>query len=484
MTPLYFSSTLRRIEQENSGAIPSLMQRAGHAAAQWIQSNFERQPIAVVVGPGNNGGDALVCARYLIDAGWQVCVHAFPSRRLSEENRVARQAILDTDGTLLEHPPTTVDGLIVDGLFGIGQPSVGSTEASDWITAINRHQGPIIALDLPSGLNGDSGVANAAAVHATHTLSFLGDKPGLHTAQGLDHAGSVSTFDLGLPLIEVYSADAWLIDELPDSLQSRPHDSHKGTYGSVGVLGGAQGMTGAALLAGRAALYSGAGKVYVGLLDPTLSVDPMQPELMLHSPDRFPALSLDVLAIGPGLGTSEQGSNALAWALELEIPLVIDADGLNLIAADTALKQALAARQMPTVLTPHPAEAARLLGITTSDVQSDRLGTAMQLANQFQCAVLLKGAGTICAAPGSVPSLNGSGNGALASGGQGDVLTGVIAALVAQGTPELVAAQLAAYAHGAAADAWRRQHIQGSGLTASETIPLLREQLNRISRRK
>ncbi|WP_169307395.1 NAD(P)H-hydrate dehydratase [Chitiniphilus eburneus] len=478
MQPLYLSSTLRRIEQDYSNTTPSLMQRAGSAAAKWLEANFPPQPVVIVAGPGNNGGDAFICAQQLATRGWPVNVHALPSERPSAEHLAARCVWESTGGVIESTPPMQALGLLIDGLFGIGQLRSELGIASLWIDAINTHSGPVIALDIPSGLDCDTGAVMQAAVHATHTLSFLGGKPGLYTAQARDHAGSVHLFDLGLMLSRRYPADALLVAKPPTSLPARKHDVHKGSHGTVGIIGGSRGMTGAALLAGRAALHCGAGKVYLGLVHDALAVDPCQPELMLQPVSALPFEHIDVLAIGPGLGVEDWSRTHLTRVLGMDVPLVIDADGLNLIASDKELKHCLAARKAPTVLTPHPAEAGRLLGCGTASIQSDRLGAAAELVEQYRCSVLLKGSGTICAAPGVPPSINASGNGALASAGQGDVLTGAIAALMAQGLPGLSAAQTAAYAHGAAADAWRRQYAKGTGLTASETLVMMREQLN------
>ena len=261
----------------------------------------------------------------------------------------------------------------------------------------------------------------------------------------------------------------------------RSADSHKGNYGSVGVLGGADGMVGAAFLAARAALKFGAGRVYVGLLaqhSPT--VDLQQPELMLHSPNELFKFNLSVLVAGPGLGNTPDAYFLLQRALEYAAPLVLDADALNLIATYPELAEILQQRSdnYPTLLTPHPGEAARSLGVSISSVQDDRIAAAQSLAQQFNSYVVLNGAGSICMMPSGEYLINTSGNPGLASAGTGDVLTGMIAALIAQGLIARDALLLAVYAHGHAADELVKNGIGPIGLTASELIDAARQWLN------
>ena len=262
---------------------------------------------------------------------------------------------------------------------------------------------------------------------------------------------------------------------------SRPADSHKGNYGNVGVLGGADGMVGAAFLAARAALKFGAGRVYVGLLahHPPI-VDLQQPELMLQSPNELFKFDLSVLAAGPGLGNTPDAYFLLKRALEYMTPLVLDADALNLIATYPELAEILQQRSdnRTTLLTPHPGEAARLLGISTSSVQADRIAVAQSLAQQFNSYVVLKGAGSICAMPSGEYLINSSGNPGLASAGTGDILAGMIAALIAQGLIAKNALLLGVYAHGHAADELVKNGIGPIGLTASELIDAARHWLN------
>lgn len=273
------------------------------------------------------------------------------------------------------------------------------------------------------------------------------------------------------------------IDIRPDALlgwlEARPADCHKGDFGSVGVVGGAPGMAGAALLAARAALWLGAGRVYVGLLDGRIALDPMAPELMIVAPERALDLAPPAcLALGPGLGHSGTARQCLADALRGTLPLLVDADGLNLLAKDAELQALLRQRQAPSLLTPHPGEAGRLLGLSSQAVQADRIGCAQRLAERFGCDIVLKGAGSLIATPAGGLWRNTTGNPGLASAGMGDVLAGMIAALVAQGLDVERAAVYAVHLHGAAADRLVADGAGPVGLTASEVARTARELLN------
>jgi hydroxyethylthiazole kinase-like uncharacterized protein yjeF len=320
-------------------------------------------------------------------------------------------------------------------------------------------------------------------------LSLLTLKPGLFTAHGKDAAGEVWFDDLGVDdeinafgvEAETYQSEpptAWLLGADRASLPARLHASHKGTFGDVAVVGGAAGMTGAALLAGRAALHAGAGRVFVALLDADVSsqhmaVDPMQPELMFR---KFDALPLREQTVVCGCGGGDAVRHVLPQVLSQAPRLVLDADALNAIAVDTSLQTLLIARSkrgklvgLSTILTPHPLEAARLLGMSAAQVQADRLAAAQTLADRFGCVVVLKGAGSIIAAPALTPQINANGNAKLATAGTGDVLAGVVGAFLAATANPIQAACSATFLHGLAAD----QSPQGQALTASELVKLL-----------
>ncbi|PKO83853.1 MAG: bifunctional ADP-dependent NAD(P)H-hydrate dehydratase/NAD(P)H-hydrate epimerase, partial [Betaproteobacteria bacterium HGW-Betaproteobacteria-11] len=422
--PLLRAAELRLLETRHAPADPPLMERAGRAAAALACSLLDGNPAPVLVfaGPGNNGGDALVLARVLKQAGRAVhVVFRGDPENLPPEARLAYQACRAASAEFFRAPPDAPDNrysLVIDGLFGIGLTRPPTGEYAAWIERINRFDGPVLALDVPSGLAADTGVARGSTVRASHTLSFIAGKPGLYTLDGPDHAGKVILDTLGLTLPEASGALLARAD-FAARLNPRPRNSHKGSFGSLAVIGGARGMSGAALLAGRAALKLGAGRVYLGLLEP-LAVDPLQPELMLRPPEST-LENATAAVIGPGLGQSAAALDLVRRLASAEFSVLFDADALNLLAAHPVLAARLAGRPAATLLTPHPAEAARLLGLSTETVQADRITAALTLAQRFKATVALKGCGTVLALPDGRWRINTSGNPGLASAGTGDV---------------------------------------------------------------
>ena len=487
-TPIFPAADVRAIEAAAAAAPepPQLMEKAGLAAAEVARevSGGTGKPVLVLAGPGNNGGDAFVLARHLKQWYFNVyAVFAGDESRLSADASKALRAWRAAGGSIVETVPMAQDwGLVVDGIFGIGLEREVTGRYVEWIAAINGIGVPILAIDVPSGLQSDTGRVMGCAVRATHTVTFIALKPGLLTLDGPDHCGEIHLRALELDPQKLRPARGFLIghEVLDGTLKPRARNSHKGDYGSVGIIGGDYGMVGAALLAGRAALKMGSGRVYLGLLARDAHpVDTDQPELMLRTADEVLKLGhLTCLAVGPGLGQMPDAAFYLGIALESPLPIVLDADALNLIAADSRLAATLRARKAPSLLTPHPAEAARLLGISTREVQADRVAAATALAGRLASLVVLKGAGSVCAAPDGTWHNNTSGNPGMASAGMGDVLTGMIAALLAQGAEAKTALLAAVYLHGAAAD----QAVAGGagpvGLTATETIEAARSLLN------
>jgi hydroxyethylthiazole kinase-like uncharacterized protein yjeF len=487
LEPIFRVARLREIEAANAAA--PLMERAGLAAATLARELLgDRTPRALVLaGPGNNGGDGFVVARLLKDWFFDVTV-AFcgDAAHLSRDAAAARQAWSDAGGETLTAWPERDDwGLIVDALFGIGLARPAQGVAAQWIERANASGVAILAVDLPSGLNADTGVAYAPAIRAEATATFIALKPGLLTAEGPDHCGRLSVHRLDIDLDAVAVGAGRRLDwpalaaTLPAPLRRARRNVHKGTFGTLGIVGGSDGFVGAAILAGRAALHLGAGKLWIGLAaSERPALDWVQPELMLRAARDVLADKPDALVVGPGLGTSARGGELLAQALALPCPLAIDADALNLIATDKVLASAAAARTAPTLMTPHPAEAARVSGTSVAAVQSDRLQCALDLAARFHSGVVLKGAGSVLAHADGSWAINATGNPALASGGTGDVLAGMLGALLAQGVDAKEALELAVCLHGAAADA----HVAGgcgpAGVAASELIPQARRLLN------
>ena len=485
--PLYRSAELRRIEA--AAADQPLMQRAGHAAAEFASTLCQDRggAILVLAGPGNNGGDAFEAARLLRQCFFDVDVVFLGNPlRLPLDAAEAYQRFFAAGGNFhTAIPEARRWSLIIDGLFGIGLTREISDPFAGLIRQANalaqRDGCPLLALDCPSGLDADTGKRLGVTIRASHTLTFIGGKPGLFTAEGPDDCGHIQLAPLDLDAEAIAPATGHLIDRqaFASSLKPRPHNSHKGSFGNVGILGGAPGMTGAALLAARAALRLGGGRVYVGLIDAhSLPLDPQQPELMLRTPQALRDSELTVLACGPGLGTSDQAKALLADALTREIPLVLDADALNLVAAEGDLHVALATRRLPTLLTPHPAEAARLLGSDVATIQADRIAAALELAERFNAWVALKGCGTIVTSPDGRWRINATGNPGLATAGSGDVLSGMVAALIAQGWTAEAALMAAVHLHGTAADRLVAAGIGPIGLTAGELIDAARHELN------
>ncbi len=489
-TPIYLSADIRALERiaaARVGAAP-LMPLAGLAAAEYARELLGEygRKVLVLAGPGNNGGDAFEVATHLMHWFYRVeLVFAGDEHQLSEDALAALKKWRACGGSTYAAPPSALrPDLVVDGLFGIGLTRALEGGYADLIDGINRLPCPRLALDIASGINADTGAVMGTALRATHTITFIALKPGLLTLDGPDYCGEIRVADLGLDVRALQDAKGatTAAELLRQALPPRPLNFHKGNAGSVGVLGGASGMVGAAVLAGRAALKLGAGKVFLGLLtDHPPYFDYVQPELMLRTPhELLEAGMVSALAAGPGMGTAKSAEQLLREVLDAAVPLVLDADALNLIASSKTLQARLPKRGAPSVLTPHPAEAARLLGCTTAAVQSDRVKAANELAQRYQAVAVLKGNGSVIAGPDGGWLINASGNPGMASAGMGDVLTGMIAALLAQGAAAHTAAAAAVWLHGAAGDRLADAGNGPTGISASEVIDAARVLLNKV----
>ncbi|WP_151447556.1 NAD(P)H-hydrate dehydratase [Lacisediminimonas profundi] len=495
---LYSVTELRAIEHAAMSSLPphALMQRAGMAAAA-LAIELAKVPearILAVAGPGNNGGDAIEAASRLCDAGQDVHVLLLAEPAALQGDAAAAYQRACNHGVPF-HPATAAAGLFsqswnlaLDGMFGIGlaRPITGAMR--DAVESINRLECPVLALDIPSGLDADTGTVvgtDGVAVRASHTITFIGDKPGLHTGAARDHAGPVTlaSLDIAPSLFPSPRARCNAVASFAQFLNPRRHDSHKGSFGDVIVLGGAHGMTGAPVLGARAAVHCGAGRVFIGFIEPGLLADSGQPELMCRDAQTLD-FSHGVVVAGPGMGESREALDQLARALGASTPLLADADALNLIAVEDGLRERIRTRRAPTLLTPHPLEAARLLRCATASVQVDRPAAARELAATFNAVVVLKGSGTVIARPDGEIAINTTGNPALATAGSGDVLAGIGGALLAQGWPAWEAALGAVWLHGAAADRLVQQGTGPIGLTASELIPVVRTLINEMVGRR
>jgi len=454
--PLFMAADIRAGEQHWQATHPhdALMEKAGMAAADLagMLANESGAPILVLAGPGNNGGDGLVAARHLAERGFRVRVvsRADPSRLPPDAAR-AWHAWREWGGIIQpDIPQSNRFSLVIDSLFGMGLQRDVAGEEARWIAQANHLDCPKLALDVPSGLDSDSGRIRGCALRADHTLSFLGLKPGLLTADGPDYAGELHLDTLGVEAAMMPTTPGIALTQLESRhrLPPRARNSHKGQFGHVGLIGGNRGMVGACLIAGRAALQQGAGMVTLGVLDERIAVDFGDPRLMLSEPENLVNSGLSVLAIGPGLGQSTRAHTLLEAALAATCPLVLDADALNLLANDPELAKRLVCRSQPTLLTPHPGEAARLLGVRNADIQTNRIEAAQRLSTQTQAHVALKGCGTVIAHPDGHYAINTSGGPWLAQAGSGDRLTGMVAALLGQGMDAGDALEATVWLHG------------------------------------
>ncbi|WP_250062560.1 NAD(P)H-hydrate dehydratase [Stenotrophomonas mori] len=483
---LFATDTARRIDAQATAALGgdgwALMQRAGQAA--WhcaLQYWPQARRIVVVCGTGNNGGDGYVLARLARQSGRPVRVLHLPGAtpRTPSAQRACTE-YLAAGGPVELSPACLADAdLIVDALFGIGLAGAPDAPAAALIAAMNAAPAPVLALDVPSGVDADTGAAAGAAVCAERVLQFIVAHRGLHTGAALAHAGQRLLAGLEVPegafVGTAPAAWRWERTALPRLLPRRSRTAHKGESGHVACVGGNHGTGGAVMLCAEAALRSGAGLASVATR--AVHVAPLLarcPEAMVQAvEDAFALVPLlaraDVVALGPGLGQDAWAQRLWRAALDSGRPLVVDADALNLLASSPQPVPA-------AVLTPHPGEAARLLGVETAVVQADRFAAAQALAARFSAVVVLKGAGTVVAAPARRPRVIAAGNPGMAVGGMGDLLTGVVAALWAQGLDAFDAASAGALLHALAGDAAAADGERG--LLPRDLLPHLRTLAN------
>ena len=451
----------------------TLMKRAGAAAAELIMKRLEdagveQRRVTLLVGPGNNGGDALACACELREKGAVVNVVLPGGRRPTSALALAQlERWTQAGGTTYDDPYMTEKAdCVVDGLFGTGLAKPITGDYLDAVLWFNERQALQVSLDIPSGLNPVTGhwTGSYPGCSADVTITFLCVKSGLYMCEGADAAGEIVLNELNVS-VPISPLSVIGTDEFPRVLRPRVKNSHKGDYGSVAVIGGTDGMIGASILAARAALISGAGRVTLECrAEHAPHVDMVYPEIMFATKP-VNLEDFDAIVLGCGLGTSAEAKARVIEALNCQKPLILDADALNIIAADIKLQDMVLARRAPTVLTPHPGEAARLLRRDTAGVTADRVAACRELAVQTGAIVVLKGAGTVISMRSSRTWINPTGSPMLATGGSGDVLAGMIGAMFAQGYDMVESVLAAVYFHGLSAEGLE------AGFTAGEIAP-------------
>jgi len=514
--PVFTAEEMRRLDRRaiKELRIPgtALMESAGAGAALEIRSAFgvlRGKKVVILCGKGNNGGDGFVVARHLRRGGARVHVFLLgPVREVKGDAAVKLRELLRGRGRVTE--VLTEDGfveveralgsadLVVDALLGTGLTGPAEGLVARAIGAINSAGRPVVALDLPSGLSSDIGALLGPTVAATLTTTFAGLKRGLVLYPGAAKAGTVRVVPIGIPPAQVsreISVSLLEPSDIRPFVPARPPDAHKGTFGHLLVVAGSVGKTGAAALAGRAGLRSGAGLVtiacpasqqpIVALLGMETMTEPL-PEtpsqaLALKAKDRLLDLAarVDAVALGPGISLDpETQSLVRELVTEVRRPVVVDADGLTALAGNLdLLKRAPAAR----CLTPHPGEMARMLGITVAEVQANRIETVKAFCRRYGVFVALKGARTVIGEPGGKIALNPTGNPGMASGGAGDVLTGMVGAFLGRGMDPWQALQAAVYLHGLAGDLARDEKGE-EGLVAGDILEAIPGAILRVQR--
>ncbi len=487
---LYSAEQARALDRQaiEGQGVPGyvLMRRAGRAALDGLRARWpDAKSVAVLCGPGNNGGDGYELARLAVQQGLEVRLARIGKDPQRDEARQAMQAWRDLTGEIEPWSPgfaaAAMDhaDVVVDAIFGIGMDRAVNGAAAAAIHAINACQRPVLCLDIPSGLDSDCGVVHGDAVRADLTVSFIGRKLGLYLGQGAAYAGERLFDPLGLSAAFVgqqpFTAELHHPHWLRDLLPPRPRTAHKGQHGHLLMIGAEQGMSGAILMAARAALRAGVGLLSVATRAAhAAQLSAAQPEAMFHAvesgADLKPLMDkASVIAIGPGLGTGQWGQALWRAVASFAGPMVVDADALNLWSMQADERPAGAC-----VITPHPGEAARLLGTNTLAIQADRLASAAELRARYQAIAVLKGAGTVV--QGQRIRICPFGNPGMAVGGMGDVLTGVIGSLLAQGLSAEDAANAGVLVHALAGDG----AAQGGerGLLASDLMERIRQCVN------
>ena len=488
-TPVYINNQLRKLESvsynEQSLSPQKLMEKAGKAAYEFVSNNWQNaEKILVVTGSGNNGGDGYVLAKYAFKKGLKICILHVGKESSTNEAKAAmekcRKLQIPIITNITEINFAKFD-IIVDALLGIGlKGNKLQKDAREVISVINSINKPVVSLDCPSGVNTDTGNVLEIAVRADATITFIGLKRGLLTGEAKDYCGEITCNNLDLPerIFQTVKTNIKLyeIDDLKLLLPERKQTSYKNDYGHVLVIGGNFGFAGAAKLAATGALRSGAGLVSVATrAGHTNGIIADTPEIMVHEvknkDDLQPLLNkCDVIVFGPGLGQDEWAQNLFKLTLKESKPVIIDADGLNLLAKSEPISR------NNWILTPHPGEAARLLSVSTSKIRNNRFEAIKHLRQLYGGVIILKGAGSLILGASNITTICKYGNPGMASGGMGDILSGTIAAMVAQAPTQEEAAILGTHIHSYAADLASK--LGERGLTASDLLPFVRKIVN------
>ncbi|MDP1665671.1 MAG: NAD(P)H-hydrate dehydratase [Methylobacter sp.] len=480
---LYRAAQVRELDriaiQERGIPGFELMSRAGSEVFQCIKKRWpDALSVAVFCGSGNNAGDGYIIAGLALEAGLNVCVYAVSEpEKLNGDALIAYRKYNDVHGTVMPfHIEQGINAdVLVDALLGTGLDRPVTGLYAEAIQAINAQSSPIITVDIPSGLNADTGNVMGCAVKADCTVTFIGLKQGLFTGQAAEYCGVICYAQLAVPDDVFVDLEAAATRVVKVSLPRRNRDAHKGNCGHVLIVGGEPGYSGAARMAGEAALRVGSGLVSIATrAEHSGLMNLNRPELMCHgveTPEQLTALlaKVDIVVVGPGLGQSDWAKALFNAAISAGKPTVVDADGLNLLATAPAVKS-------DWILTPHPGEAARLLNCSTAYIQQDRFAAALSIQANYGGVAILKGPGTLIASEQEL-AVSNTGNPGMASGGMGDVLAGVIAGLLAQGLSLQDAAQQGVYNHGLAADLAAEKDGE-RGLLASDLMPYLRQLVN------
>jgi NAD(P)H-hydrate epimerase len=490
-----------RTIQENGIPGIELMERAGAKVAEHILEKWSPRQVGIVTGKGNNAGDGLVVARLLKEKGVDVVLIMLTAgSNLSESGRTNFERLPDGIVLLDRH---SVEGMkevfsdcdvLVDAILGTGLQGAPKGCFGEAIAAMNALSQEIVAIDIPSGLDSNTGEAEGACIAASETITVGLPKLGMVQGIGPQVCGMVTVVDIGFPKSLVESRDLAnhliTLEDVKQGLPDRPYDGHKGTFGSLLVLAGSWGMSGAAYLTTACALRSGCGMVYgafpkdvqnvvEGMLVEAVKIPLEGKSHHILSYESWVRLEpflekATAVAVGPGIGTAEETARLVDELVCMEKPLVIDADALNCLKEKVLY---LTKRDAPTVLTPHPGEMARILGRSVQEIQKDRFGAVAYLARESQSVVLLKGAYTVIAEPEGRVFVNPTGNAGMAKGGTGDVLTGLIGGLLAQGSSGLQAALIGAYVHGMAGDLAQERSGE-RGMTAQDVLGHIAEALH------